>query len=89
MAMWRECFGRMALRVEIEPTEERPFEGCLTSQTLPGLHLLLSKLPAARITRTRELIADGNDDFFFVVNRTGSPFAHAGVRCCCAKGTLC
>lgn len=70
--MWRECFGRMALRMEIEPTEERPFEACLTSQTLPGLHLLLSKLPAARITRTRELIADGNDDFFFVVNRTGS-----------------
>jgi AraC-like DNA-binding protein len=72
VAMWREHFGRIALRVEIEPTEEGRFESCMTSRVLPGLHLLFSRLSAARITRTRELIADGNDDFFLVVNRAGN-----------------
>ena len=72
VAMWREHFGRIALRVEIEPTEEGRFESCMTSRILPGLHLLFNRLSAARITRTRELIADGNDDFFMVVNRAGN-----------------
>jgi AraC-like DNA-binding protein len=72
VAMWREHFGRTALRVEIEPTEESSFEACVTSHILPGLHVLLAKLSAARITRTRELIADGNDDLILVVNRSGN-----------------
>jgi AraC-like DNA-binding protein len=72
VAMWREHFGRTALRVEIEPIEEGPFEASVTSRVLPGLHLLEGGLSAARLTRTRELIADGNDDLLMVVNRTGS-----------------
>src|SRR6267378_2323326 len=72
VAMWREHFGRLALRVEIEPTEEGRFESCVTSRILPGLHVLFCRLSAARITRTRELIADGNDDFVLVVNRAGN-----------------
>jgi AraC-like DNA-binding protein len=72
VAMWREHFGRIALRVEIEPTAEGRFESCITSRILPGLHLLFSRLSAARITRTRELIADDNDDFVLVINRAGN-----------------
>jgi len=72
VATWREHFGRLALRVEIEPTEQGHFESCITSRILPGLHLLFIRLSAARITRTRELIADGNDDFVLVVNRAGN-----------------
>ncbi len=72
IAMWREHFGRTALRVEIEPIEEGPFEACVTSRILPGLHLLEGGLSAARLTRTRELISDGNDDLFLLVIRTGS-----------------
>jgi AraC-like DNA-binding protein len=72
VAMWREHFGRTALRVEIEPAEEGPFEASVTSRSFTGLHLLQSGLSAARLTRTRELIADGNDDLILVINRTGS-----------------
>jgi hypothetical protein len=71
VAMWREHYGRAMLRVEIEPAEGGLFEACMILHILLGLHLLSSKLSAARITRTRELIADGNDDFVLVVNRTG------------------
>lgn len=72
VAMWREHFGRTALRVEIEPIEQGPFEASVTSRVLPGLHLLEGGVSAARLTRTRELIADGNDDLLMVVNRTGN-----------------
>jgi AraC-like DNA-binding protein len=71
VAMWREHFGRTALRVEIEPTEERPFEARVTSRNLPGLHVLFGRSSAARLTRTPALIADGNDDFILVVSRAG------------------
>jgi hypothetical protein len=71
VAMWREHFGRTALSVEIEPTEERPFEVCVTSCRLPGLHVLFGESSAARLTRTPELIADGNDDFILVVSLIG------------------
>jgi AraC-like DNA-binding protein len=72
IAMWREHFGRVAFRMQIEPTEEQPFEAHVTSRILPGLNLLRSGLSAVRLTRARELIADGNDDLILVVNRTGS-----------------
>jgi AraC-like DNA-binding protein len=72
VAMWREHFGRVAFRVAIEPAEEQPFEANVTSRILPGLNLLRSGLSAVRLTRTRELIADGNDDLILVVNRMGS-----------------
>ena len=72
VAMWREHFGRVALRVEIEPAERQRFEANVTSRILPGLNLLRSGLSAVRLTRTRELIADGNDDLILVVNRRGS-----------------
>jgi AraC-like DNA-binding protein len=81
VAMWREHFGRTAFRVEIEPiNEEGPFEASVTSRVLPGLHLLEGGVSAARLTRTRELIADGNDDLLLVANRTGSTTVSARGR---------
>jgi AraC-like DNA-binding protein len=80
VATWRAHFGRVALRVEIEAAEEQPFEANLTSRMLPGVNLFLSGLSAVRLTRTRELIADDNDDLIFVVSRTGSIRVSAGNR---------
>ena len=77
--MWREHVGRTVFRVEIEPTEG-PFEAGAISYTLPGLRLLLSKLSAVRITRTQELISDGNDDLMLVINRTGKLAISARCR---------
>jgi AraC-like DNA-binding protein len=41
------------------------------SRLLPDLHLRYGALSAVRITRRREFLADGNDDFALVINQAG------------------
>lgn len=72
VAMLREHYGRSVLKAEIEAAEGAPFEARIASHVLPGLHLLKGTLSAARITRTREQAADGNDDLALVVSRSGT-----------------
>jgi AraC-like DNA-binding protein len=72
VAMWREHYGRVVLRVEIEPVETSAFDASLTTRAMPGLRLLLGKMSATRFARTRQLIADGNDDLALVINRRGA-----------------
>jgi AraC-like DNA-binding protein len=72
VAMLREHYGRTVLKAEIEAVEGAPFEARIASHILPDLHLLAGILSAARITRTREQTADGNDDLALVVSRTGT-----------------
>jgi AraC-like DNA-binding protein len=72
LAMLREHYGRTVLKAEIEPAEGVPFEARIASHILPDLHLLAGTLSPARITRTREHTADGNDDLALVVSRTGT-----------------
>ena len=72
LAMLREHYGRTVLKAEIEAAEGVPFEARIASHILPDLHLLAGTLSPARITRTREHTADGNDDLALVVSRTGT-----------------
>jgi AraC-like DNA-binding protein len=72
VAMLREHYGRTVLNAEIEAAEGAPFEARIASHILPDLHLLAGTLSAARITRTHEQAADGNDDLALVVSRTGT-----------------
>ena len=72
VAMWREQYGYAVLGVDIEPAEDTLFQAAHASRHLPGLNLQLGTLSAARITRTRKFIADGNDDLALVVNLTGA-----------------
>ena len=72
LAMLREHYGRTVLKAEIEAAEGVPFEARIASHILPDLHLLAGTLSPARITRTREQTADGNDDLALVVSRTGT-----------------
>ena len=72
LAMLREHYGRTVLKAEIEAAEGVPFEARIASHILPDLHLLAGTLSPARITRTREHTADGNDDLALVVSRTGN-----------------
>lgn len=71
LAMLREHYGRTVLRAEIEAAEGAVFEARIASHVLPDLHLLAGTLSAARITRTREQTADGNDDLALVFSRSG------------------
>jgi AraC-like DNA-binding protein len=72
VALLREHYGRTVLKVEVEPAEGRPCEAGIFSHILPELHLLSVTLSAARIIRTHEQTADGNDDFALLISRTGT-----------------
>lgn len=77
---WREHYGRRVLRIDIEPLSGVPFDAAVVSRALPNLHLLSGAVSAARISRTREFLGDGNDDVALVINRAGRVAASAPGR---------
>jgi len=70
IATWHEHYGHTVLRAHIEPNVDS-FGVTLDLRNLPGLKLVWGKFTSARIIRTREMIADGNDDLYLFVNQTG------------------
>jgi AraC-like DNA-binding protein len=71
LALWREYYCHTIFRVAIDPACDASFRATVTSRALPDLHLLRGALSAVRIMRTRELVADGNNDFALIINQTG------------------
>jgi AraC-like DNA-binding protein len=76
-AMWREHYGRTLFRVDIEPVKEQPFHACVTSRSVPGLRLMQGIMSPARVTRTKEYIADGNNELALVINQIGETAVRA------------
>lgn len=68
---WREVFGRKLVRVDVEPLAGAPFEATATLRAWPGLRFMSCTSTAARTRRTRELVADGDDGFVFLINASG------------------
>jgi AraC-like DNA-binding protein len=68
------------LRAHIEPVDDASYEAAVTSRALPGLQLVSGRFAAGRTTRTREMIADGNDDLYLFVNRKGDANVSARGR---------
>src|SRR5437899_4399762 len=71
--MYREFLGRMVMRVDVEPVRDLPFEIDMAAHALPGLQLLAGRAHGYCSTRTRELLADGNDEVGLTVN-LGGPY---------------
>jgi AraC-like DNA-binding protein len=80
VATWREHYGQTVLRAEIDPGDDAAFDATVTSRVLPGLQLVSGRFTAARIIRTREMTADGNDDLSLLVNQTGNVTVSARGR---------
>jgi AraC-type DNA-binding domain-containing proteins len=80
VATWREHYGHNVLRADIAPVDDASFDAAVVSRTLPGLQLVSGRFTAARIIRTREMIADGNDDLSLLVNQTGNVTVSARGR---------
>src|SRR5712671_2996118 len=80
VATWREHYSHTVLRADIDPGDDASFDATVVSRTLPGLQLVSGRFTAARIVRTREMIADGNDDLSLLVNQTGSVIVAARGR---------
>lgn len=79
VALWRVHYGHMIHRAEIEPLPGASFDAALISRALPGLQAVSEATSGVRMMRTRELVADGNDDLALLINR-------AGILGACARG---
>ena len=71
LAITREVHGRLTARVDIEPAPGAPLHYRVTARALPGLVLSLFSVSPTTLRRTREMLADGNDDVVFVAPPTG------------------
>jgi AraC-like DNA-binding protein len=72
VSYWREHYGKVMLRVDLEPARDMAFEAQMSSMTLPALQLMEASASPMTITRSGEFLADGNDDIIVAINRTGS-----------------
>jgi AraC-like DNA-binding protein len=63
LAMWREYFGRKVIGLDFEPLPDVPFRVELTGRRLPALDMMSVRNSPMRVTRTKELVADGDDSF--------------------------
>jgi AraC-like DNA-binding protein len=77
---WREHYGHVMMRVDLEPAKDAAFEACISSLALPGLQLMEASSSPVKISRAGEYLADGNDDIVLAVNRTGSVIVASGGR---------
>jgi AraC-like DNA-binding protein len=66
-AGWREQYGRMVLRLEVEPLAETAFRADVNVRLLSDLALVSGVSSAFKLGRTRELIADGSDELIFQI----------------------
>ena len=72
LAIMREVHGRLTARVDIEPAPGAPLHYRVIAWALPGLTVSMFSESALTIRRTRELLADGNDDVVFAVPPTAA-----------------
>jgi AraC-like DNA-binding protein len=75
--IWREEFGRKLGRWELEPLSY-PVYADFTLRAMPDLKLMTIRHSAVRVTRTAELVADGDDDFILVISMNASSACHLG-----------
>ena len=71
IAVWREHYGQIMLRADLEPARDEDFHVCVRSFALPGLQLMHASSSPVKISRAGRYLADGNDDILLAVNRAG------------------
>jgi AraC-like DNA-binding protein len=79
-SIWPELFGRTIARHDREPLGEVPFRFEFISRAMPALHITSGYVTSAstegvRSERTRELIAEGNDEIQLMLMEEGCYFA--------------
>jgi AraC-like DNA-binding protein len=69
---WREVFAHHVVRLDVEPLPDVPFKATAALRALSGLSTLSSSSSAARLQRTPQIVADGDDSVALVVKLNGS-----------------
>jgi AraC-like DNA-binding protein len=80
VAFWREHYGHVMLRVDIEPARDMLFESSNRCLSLPGLQLMEASSSPVKISRGGQYLADGNDDVVLAINRSGSVIVNSNGR---------
>jgi AraC-like DNA-binding protein len=75
LSIWPELFGRTIARLGWEPLGGAPFRFEFISRALPTLDITSGSTEGVRSQRTRELIADGNDEIHLMLMDQGCYFA--------------
>jgi AraC-like DNA-binding protein len=71
LTIWREVCGRTMMRMDMEPLSDAPFHCTANIWMLPGLAVSSIVTSPNRLTRGRDLLADGNDDFILAIPMVG------------------
>jgi AraC-like DNA-binding protein len=71
IAAWREVFGQLIARLDMEPPLDRPFQGKVSVKELPNLRIGSISSTANRIIRPPHLIEDGSDDLMLGIMLKG------------------
>ena len=72
LPIMREVHGRLCAKVDIEPASGVPLRYSVIAWALPGLTVSMFSESPLTVRRTRELLADGNDDVVFAVPPTAA-----------------
>jgi AraC-like DNA-binding protein len=75
LSIWPELFGRTIARLDWQPLGGGPVQFEFVSRTLPSLVITSGSTNGGRSQRTRELIADGNDEIQLMLMDEGCYFA--------------
>jgi len=80
VAYWREHYGHVMLRVDLEPARDTVFEACSRALAMPGLLVMEGSSSPATISRRGQYLSDGNDDIMLAINRAGSVLVESAGR---------
>lgn len=80
IAVWREYYGHVMMRVDLEPPPAMTFEARNRCLSLPGLQLMESSSSPVKVSRGGRYLADGNDDVVLAIARSGSIVINSGGR---------
>ena len=75
LAIWREEIARGVGRLDIEPLGDGPFRSDASTRRFATFTLTKARATGIRTTRTRELLADGNDDILLMLTYDGRTLA--------------
>jgi AraC-like DNA-binding protein len=80
IAVWREYYGQVMMRVDLEPPPDMTFEARNRCLSLPGLQLMESSSSPVKVSRGGRYLADGNDDVVLAIAGSGSIVINSGGR---------
>jgi len=85
IAVWREHYGKVMLRVDLEPAPDRAFQATNRCLALPGMQMMVASSSPVKISRCGQYLADGNDDVVLAITCSGSAVINSGGRERCLR----